>query len=93
MYLTAISVVAMFAVSVRRRAQSGAFPLALGLLVAQIALGIINVYAGKHAGLIVGHLMLGTILFATVVYALATLMPAAVPAAARVRRHTAPAAA
>ena len=86
MYLTAISVLAMAAVAVRRRAPSRAFPLAAGLLVAQVALGIINVYAGKHAGLIVGHLMLGTLLWSTVVYAAATLTPAASPAADRVRR-------
>jgi heme A synthase len=86
MYLTAISVLAMAWVALRRRVPSRAFVLAAGLLVLQIALGIINVYAGKHAGLIVGHLMLGTALWTTVVYAAATLLPAASPAAARVRR-------
>ena len=89
MYLTAISVLAMAWVALRRRARSRAFGLAAGLLVLQIALGIINVYAGKHAGLIVGHLMLGTILWSTVVYAAATLLPAASPATARVARHEA----
>jgi heme A synthase len=76
----------MAAVAMRRRAPSRAFPLAAVLLVCQIALGIINVYAGKHAGLIVGHLMLGTLLWSTVVYAAATLLPSASPATARVRR-------
>ena len=46
------------------------------LLLAQIALGIVNVWAGKHAGLILGHLALGTVLWSTVVYAGATLLPA-----------------
>jgi heme A synthase len=73
-------------VAMRRRAPSRAFPLAAGLLVLQVALGIVNVYAGKHAGLIVGHLMLGTILWSTVVYAAATLLPSAAPAAERIRR-------
>ncbi len=54
------------------------------MLVAQIALGAINVWAGKHAGLIIGHLALGTTLWATVVYATATLMPASAAATERV---------
>ncbi len=40
---------------------SRAFWIAPLILVGQIALGAINVWAGKHAGLIVGHLALGTI--------------------------------
>jgi heme A synthase len=84
MYLTAISLIAMTALALRRRAPSRAFLLAPLILVAQIALGAINVWAGKHAGLIVGHLALGTTLWATVVYATATLMPASAPAIERV---------
>ena len=86
MYLTAIAVIAMAAVALRRRVPSRAFGLAALLLVGQIALGIINVYAGKHAGLIVGHLMLGTALWSTVVYAGATLLPAASPVPERLTR-------
>ncbi len=86
MYLAAISMIALVALAVRRRAPSRAFALAGGLLGLQIALGIVNVYAGKHAGLIVGHLMLGTALWSTVVYATATLLPAAAPAPSRSRR-------
>ncbi len=86
MYLTAISVLAMAALALRRRAPSRAFWIAPLILVAQIALGAINVWAGKHAGLIVGHLALGTTLWATVVYATATLMPASVPAPERAVR-------
>ena len=48
---------------------SRAFGIASLILVAQIALGALNVWAGKHAGLILGHLALGTILWSTVVYA------------------------
>ena len=59
----------MAALALRRRAPSRAFWIAPLILVAQIALGAINVWAGKHAGLIVGHLLLGTTLWATVVYA------------------------
>ena len=86
MYLTAISVLAMAALALRRRAPSRAFWIAPLVLVAQIALGAINVWAGKHAGLIVGHLALGTTLWVTVVYATATLMPASAPARERVVR-------
>ncbi len=84
MYLTAISVIALAALALRRRAPSRAFWIAPLLLVAQIALGAINVWAGKHAGLIIGHLALGTTLWATVVYATATLMPASAAATERV---------
>ena len=84
MYLTAISIVAMAAVALRRRAPSRAFWIAPLILVGQIALGAINVWAGKHAGLIIGHLALGTTLWATVVYATATLLPASAPAPERV---------
>ena len=84
MYLTAISVFALAALALRRRGQSRAFWIAPLVLVAQIALGAINVWAGKHAGLIIGHLALGTTLWATVVYATATLMPASAAATERV---------
>ena len=84
MYLTAISVIAMAALALRRRGPSRAFWIAPLVLVAQIALGAINVWAGKHAGLIIGHLALGTTLWATVVYATATLMPASAAATERV---------
>jgi heme A synthase len=84
MYLTAVSVIALAALALRRRAPSRAFWIAPLVLLAQIALGAINVWAGKHAGLIVGHLALGTTLWATVVYATATLMPATAAAPERV---------
>jgi heme A synthase len=90
MYLAAAAVLAMVAMAVRRRAATRAFWIAGLLLVAQIALGAINVWAGKHAGLIIGHLALGTALWSTVVYAGATLLPAAAPAHDRVR-HSEPA--
>jgi heme A synthase len=84
MYLTAISVLAFAALAIRRHAPSRAFWIAALVLVAQIALGAINVWAGKHAGLIVGHLALGTTLWMTVVYATATLLPASSPVAERI---------
>ena len=74
MYLTAIAVLAMAAVAAVRRVPGRAFWIAPLLLVAQIALGAINVWAGKHAGLIVAHLALGTVLWSTVAYAAASLL-------------------
>jgi heme A synthase len=85
-YLAAISVIAMAALALRRRAPSRAFWIAPLILVGQIALGAINVWAGKHAGLIIGHLALGTTLWATVVYATATLLPVPAPAPERLGR-------
>ena len=87
MYLAAIAVLAMAAIALVRRAPSRAFGLAALLLIGQIALGVLNVWAGKHAGLILGHLALGTVLWGTVVYAGATLLPAPEPAAERLRRR------
>jgi heme A synthase len=74
MYLTAIAVLAMSAVAIRRRAASRAFVVAPILLVCQILLGALNVWLGKHPGLIVAHLTLATLLWGTVVYAAASLL-------------------
>jgi heme A synthase len=80
MYLTAIAIVAMTAVAVRRRVAlphdgNRAFLIVPLLLVCQILLGAINVWEGKHPGLVVAHLTLATILWGTVVYAAASLVP------------------
>ena len=75
MYLAAIAVLAVVAVAIRQRAPSRSFRALGVLVVAQIALGAANVWLGKHAGLILGHLTLGTIVWATAVYAWTTLMP------------------
>jgi heme A synthase len=74
MYLTALAVIALVAVAIRQRAPSRSFLAVGGLVAAQILLGAANVWFGKHAGLIVGHLSLGTIIWATIVYANTTLM-------------------
>jgi heme A synthase len=86
MYLTAIAILAMTAVAVRRRVVrpptgNRAFLLIPLLLVCQILLGAINVWEGKHAWLVVSHLTLGTILWGTVVYAASSLIP--IPATTR----------
>jgi heme A synthase len=84
MYLASIAVLAMAGLAFIRRAPSRAFGFAALVLAGQVLLGAANVWAGKHAGLILGHLTLGTILWSTVVYAGATLLPASAPATERV---------
>jgi heme A synthase len=89
MYLTAIAILAMTAIAVRRRVVlppngNRAFLLIPLLLVCQILLGAVNVWEGKHAWLVVSHLTLGTILWGTVVYATSSLI--AVPEASRAPR-------
>ena len=79
MYLAAIAVIALFALAWRRGVRTRPFAAALGLLLAQVLLGALNVWLGKHAGLIVAHLTVGTLLWATLVQATMTLVP--VPAA------------
>jgi heme A synthase len=76
MYLTAIAVLAMSAVALRRGVRDRAFLIAPVLLVGQILLGALNVWLGKHPGLIVAHLTLATLLWATVVYAASSLIAA-----------------
>jgi heme A synthase len=89
MYLTALAILAMTVVAIRRRVVlppdgNRAFLLVPVLLVCQILLGAINVWEGKHPGLIVAHLTLATILWGTVVHAAASLM--AIPETARASR-------
>jgi heme A synthase len=83
MYLTTIAVLAMTAVAWRRRFPSRVFAVIPALLAAQILLGALNVWLGKHPWLIVAHLTLATILWATVVFAAVSLV--AVPEGARRR--------
>jgi heme A synthase len=83
MYLTAISVLATAAVALRRRVAVGTYGLWAGLLAAQILLGAMNVWLGKHPGLILAHLALGTTIFGVAAYAAASLRPAAERAGAR----------
>lgn len=93
MYLTALAVVALVAVAIRQRAPSRSFVAVGGLVAAQILLGAANVWLGKHAGLILAHLSLGTVIWATVVYANTTLMAIPAPRSARARHRDAPEAA
>ncbi len=76
MYLAAIAVLSLAVVATARHVRTPAFAIAAGILLAQILLGALNVWLGKHAGLIVAHLTVGTLLWATVVYAGLRLVPA-----------------
>jgi heme A synthase len=63
-YATSLTILALLGLALYRRVWSREFT-ALGLLlVAQFALGVINVELGKHPGLIVAHLTTGTLLWA-----------------------------
>jgi heme A synthase len=86
MFATVLSVIALLVVALRRRASRAYLALA-GLVAAQVLLGAANVWLGKHAGLIVGHLMLGTLVWATAVYATMTLIATSVEAPASMRRR------
>jgi heme A synthase len=88
MYLAAIAVIVLVAVAWRRGVRTWPFGAALGILLAQILLGAINVWAGKHAGLIVAHLTVGTLLWAALVQATMSLVPVPDPDPRRVSRKT-----
>ena len=66
----------MTAMALRQGIRRPEFWLASVLLAAQIALGIANVMLGEHAGLIAGHLMLGTSLWSVVMLAATSMLPA-----------------
>jgi heme A synthase len=74
MYLASIAVLATAAVALRDRVRTPAFYAAVLALLGQVLLGAINVWLGKHPGLILAHLTLGTVLWGTVVYAGCTLL-------------------
>ena len=86
MYLAAIAVVAMAVVAARQRAPSRAFYVAPAVLAVQILLGALNVWSGEHAGLIVAHLAVATLLWSVVVVAATSLVPASAPVGGRVQR-------
>ena len=87
MYLAVVAVVALVALAWRRRVRTWPFGAALGILAAQVLLGALNVWLGKHAGLIVAHLTLGTLLWATLVTATFSLVPVPAPGSSRVRER------
>lgn len=69
MLLATIAVLAMTALALRRGIRRWPALAAATLVLLQVLLGALNVWLGKHAGLIAGHLTLATLLWGTVVWA------------------------
>jgi heme A synthase len=70
MYVTSALVLLLVGLALRRRPSAGVVRLAwatLGVLVAQILVGALNVWLDEYEALIVLHLALGTLLWSTVV--------------------------
>ena len=82
-YATSLTILALLGLALYRRVWSREMT-ALGLLlVAQFALGVLNVELGKHPALIVAHLTTGTLLWAAAVSAALRLSPVLETAASR----------
>ena len=69
MFIATLAVLGMAGLARLRGIRSRAANVAAGLVLLQVLLGALNVWLGKHAGLIVGHLTLGTLLWAVVTWA------------------------
>lgn len=65
-YLAMIAMIALLAVAYRRGSRSRLLTASGGLITAQFALGVMNVLTGKHVGLVLAHLTLGTIVWMSV---------------------------
>jgi heme A synthase len=74
MFAATIAVLGFVGLALSRGIRGWPILTAGGLVLLQVLLGALNVWLGKHAGLIVGHLTLGTLLWATVVWAGLTLL-------------------
>ena len=94
MYMTSILIVALFVAVMRRRKQldpdfarslSRRAWLVLGVLITQVLLGAVNVWAGEHEWLIVLHLTVGTLLWSTLVEFTMTALGVQLPAASTER--------
>ncbi len=94
-YATSLTILALFALAAYRRVWSRELSALAVLLVIQVLLGALNVWLGKHPGLIVAHLTTGTLLWSAAVSATLRLSPApqtaARPRAAEPEASAAPA--
>lgn len=68
MFLATIAVVWFAVLALARGIRRWPAITAIVLVLLQVLLGAMNVWYGKHAGLIVGHLTLGTLVWAVVVW-------------------------
>lgn len=64
-YLATAAILLLLGLAWARGVRSRLIGLALLLLLSQIALGVLNVTEGEHAGLIVAHLVVATLLWST----------------------------
>jgi heme A synthase len=95
MYITVVVLLALFATVIRqrRRLEPGAAGelealarFSILVLIVQVLLGAVNVWAGEHAWLIVAHLAVGTLLWVTLVNFAFTLITVPEASAAAARR-------
>jgi heme A synthase len=89
MYLASILLIALILVALRRSSDQGVrrwAKVVAGLLVLQILVGALNVWLDEYEALIVVHLGLGTLLWASAVSLTLQLYPAPQPAAERAPR-------
>jgi heme A synthase len=89
MYLASALVIALVVVALRRRVAVRYAWALVGLLVAQILVGALNVWLDEYELLILLHLMLGTLLWATTLGMTLQLAPARERAPGRARAVTA----
>lgn len=81
-YAATAAILLLLGVAFYRGARSRLLAVALALLVAQVALGALNVLLEEHAALIVAHLIVATLLWSTVLLIAYTLAFAPAPAGA-----------
>jgi heme A synthase len=96
MYIASALVLALFVAVLRQRRRersgasaglTGAASIAAAMLLVQVTLGAINVWAGEHAWLVVAHLAGGTLLWSSLVYASLLALEAPRRALARAPRE------
>jgi heme A synthase len=100
MYIAAALVLALFVAVARRRRSASpgderlflASGVSVGVLLLQVSLGALNVWLGEHAWLVIAHLAVATVLWASLVYVSMLVLPARAPARARGREPEAEAA-
>src|SRR5260370_32799971 len=66
-YAATIAIIALLGVALARGSRDRLLVLAALLLLGQLLLGALNVWLGEHGPLIVAHLTVGTLLWATVI--------------------------
>jgi heme A synthase len=85
MFAAVLAIAGFLALARRRRVRSRRHALVVALLAAQVLLGALNVWLGEHGELVVAHLAVATLLWATLVAATLALMRVPEPAAEAIR--------